>query len=348
MVNCNLSSQDVQKFIYENPSATSPYILDAWTKINFELVLESKEEILDSIIWGNSLIRCENKPFFKKELVNSNVDKIINILDVETLRFLSYDEIVREFGHVFDQLMYFSILAAIPRHWKTSIKAEKIVAEIDLVPLLDKYSAISSPSKQIYWDFIDNYHVSTEALKFIWERELSSKIEEGVWSTIFSHFRKKVKPVHLQYMQYKVLAHSLVTNLKRHQWNPQNCKLCVFCKNSPETMDHLLWSCPEVEKFRTQTIKTINYLMNENVEIMKYDFFLNCRKGRKSEFLNLLFIAMKQYIYATKCKNETLNVKQFFFKLSDWFQVDKQYVYENYSARNYKPLINKWNGIFTL
>ena len=53
---CNLDPKDIDKYVQNNIMSTSVHILRAWFLVNYQPVLEDHEEILDSIIWGNSHI----------------------------------------------------------------------------------------------------------------------------------------------------------------------------------------------------------------------------------------------------------------------------------------------------
>ena len=94
---CNLKPEDI--LIDSNSIAAAKSIFKAWCHYNFQEVLASPEEILDTIIWGNSLIRKNNKPIFTPSIVNSNIDKILDIYNLEKHKFFTYQEIIDSFGH---------------------------------------------------------------------------------------------------------------------------------------------------------------------------------------------------------------------------------------------------------
>ena len=342
---CNISSKDIIQHITDNSMASSAYILYAWAVVNFQPVLETPEEILDTVLWGNSMIHRQNKPLFDKRILNSNIDRILQIFNLEELHFLMYQELVDEYGKVYDELTYYAILAAIPPQWKIQIKANRLQKEIDCNSRIENYAISKSPSKAIYWQIVQKQCISSSALKCIWERELETSLEDDRWNSLYDNFRKKVKPTKLQYMQYKILTRTLVTNVKRNKWDSKVDPNCTFCNSHLETIDHLLWSCEKVTKFREKVVQLIKYLTKVHIKVKKIAFMLNENDARDS-ILDLTYVAMKQYIYSTKCKNETLSCCSFMCKMSDWYQVDKQWLYEHYSKTNEKKIEKKWKGIY--
>ena len=69
-------------------------------------------------IWENSLLRRQNKPIWDKTIVNSNMNRIIDIVHPMQQRFLRYEELADTYGLVFSVLWYFSILATLEKHNK--------------------------------------------------------------------------------------------------------------------------------------------------------------------------------------------------------------------------------------
>ena len=111
---CNTSLDDIQKFFkmkYQGKliTSTAPSIWLAWAKYNFKQVLEDPKEILNTRIWGNSLLCKENKPMWDKTLTLSNLDKILSIYQPEEKQVLTYDELVACHGPVITFLKYCTV-----------------------------------------------------------------------------------------------------------------------------------------------------------------------------------------------------------------------------------------------
>ena len=281
-------------------------------------------------------------------MVQSNIDRIIQIYHVQVKRFLHYKELVDTFGSVFDELTYYTILAAIPKQWKMLLKSMQLTQEIDLESSLERYGRIPSPSKYMYWKLVEKNLTpsSNVALKVIWENELKITLEDQTWKHLFSEFRKIVKPAKLQYMQYKILTRSLTTNVKRNKWNPLISQKCAFCHHRDVTIEHLLWDCEIITTFREKLYRILKYLNNKDINITKQSFMLNNYEGDHKNIVNLFSIVLKQYIYATKCKEEKLSCQAFMSKLSEWYQIERLSINEDFSIKKYVLFKKKWIGLF--
>ena len=71
----------------------------------------------------------------------------------------------------------------------------------------------------------------------MWNMELKLGYTEEEYYELFPAFLRVIKPIKLRYLQYRILTHSLTTNVKRHKWNQEISDLCTFCKNSKENDD---------------------------------------------------------------------------------------------------------------
>ena len=69
---CNTSPQDITKYgiantTNKNQCFTVAYaIWETWAHYNFKPTMDGAPKILDSILWGNSLIRQQNGPIWEK------------------------------------------------------------------------------------------------------------------------------------------------------------------------------------------------------------------------------------------------------------------------------------------
>ena len=111
--------------------------MESLDRLNFQPVMTETENILNSVIWGNSLIRRENRPIFHPKLITSNIDKILDIYDVEKAEFIPYYIVQENYGNVIDELLYLSIKAAIPNMWKIQLRQERLKSEIDITPEIE-------------------------------------------------------------------------------------------------------------------------------------------------------------------------------------------------------------------
>ena len=339
---CNLDNKDVKYIVSENKFSTCASILSAWAKYNFKPVLETYDEVMTTTIWGNSLIRRRNKPIFLPKLVNSNIDLILSMVHPTSNRLMTHQEVINNFGPVLDALDYCSIISAIPRQWKHLIKTTDWL-EFDTNTAGEKLSKLNKPSKQIYWKMVkDKFPENLEAFRQ-WKHELQINLEVDTWWQIYPNFLKLIKPVKLRNFQYRVLTRTLTTNIKRNKWNNAVSPLCTLCYATRETILHLLADCEKAKRMWKALERVITYFLNESIMLDKTTIVLNNYEGSNKECINLLIVALKQYIYAQKCFEKPLNFTEFMYKISYWYRIDKLLAYEHDTVQK---LNKKWKNMF--
>ena len=98
----------------------------------------------------------------------------MDIYDIPTKKFLSYDQIIEQFGNHVSFLDYCSILAAIPQRWKLILKSYSMSDPIDITTEFDALKEkCHSVSKYIYWDLIEKNYKLTINTKEIWQANLN-------------------------------------------------------------------------------------------------------------------------------------------------------------------------------
>ena len=119
---CNIKSEDVKRLSNNKIYRTVHSIWQAWAKFKYKPTLQDPDEILNTMLAGNSLIRRKNYPILDEKLTTSNIDRVVDIYNVEENRFMKHKELTDTFGPQLDYLFYQGILASIPSSWKKELK----------------------------------------------------------------------------------------------------------------------------------------------------------------------------------------------------------------------------------
>ena len=138
-------------------------------------------------------------------------------------------------------------------------------------------------------------------------------------------------------MQYRVLNRALTTNLYRHNWDKSISKLCTFCNDRIETLEHLLYQCYLILPLWKNLAKILNYFYQLQITINIRTALLNDYDGKNKEILNLLIVILKQHIYSEKCFQRILHFQDFMGKLSYWYLIDKCIAFEQNKVKNFYP-----------
>ena len=344
----NLSEKDIDKLAKSQPLSPIMSIWKAWSRTTFIPAVSDPIEILDTNIWGNSLIRRAGKPFMHKCLVDSNIDKIIDIVDLDRRSFMSFQQLTEIFGADIDLLFYNSIISAIPPLWKIEIRNFnwQDYEPIDRDNKRDSLAKKHNPSNHIYWTKIGEISPSRDALRLLWNVDLSLEIDQDQWSNILFRFFKIIKSSKLRYLQYRILTRVITTNIDRHRWDAQVPAACTFCFSAQETILHLFFYCPLIIKLWKALERWCKYFLDITVSFVPNIVILNNYSGPHSQIINTFICIMKQYIYSTKCKdNGQPKFNVFTAKIVDWYNIEKQHAIE---SGRYTIFRNKWKAYVDL
>ena len=339
----NCKEKATQSYVERNSLSTIVSIWKAWSKITYKYP-EEKDEILDSVLWGNSQILRQNRPIFDQRLLHSKINKIIDIYDTDKKCFYHYDKICNMYSNTtLTFLLYCSIIAAIPNMWKIILRNSEYNEPLDPYSKIEQYSKGKPASKKLYWKTIEmDYPVSTSA-KLMWELELKIKLEEDLWWSLYPNICKYIKVPKLRAFQYRLLNHALTTNYKRNKWNKDISPLCTFCHNQPETTVHLLIECQHTQNIWKAFNRYFSRKLTKQLVITKENILLNNYQGICRKIVNTLICIMKQHIYASKCHEKIPNFVEFVSKVSDYCLVEKCIAYEHGYLKAYQK---KWEKIF--
>ena len=263
-------------------------------------------------------------------------------------RFPMQQELLDMYGPAITPLYYCSILAAIPKVWKQTIKYENLEEELDIDLATDRWQQHAvrencTVSKLMYWDLVTHKFPLSKALDTIWNFELGINMSaEEMWE-IFAKFLWSVKPTKLRNFQYRILTHSLTTNIKRNKWNSAISPECTFCKKEKETIFHLLVACEKVQVLWVVLTKIIKYYFHMNVLLTPQMILFNSFSGLMKDIITFLVIVLKQYIYASKCFEELPTFPKYMAKLSYWYLIDKHIAYDTSKVVKFKK---KWKDLF--
>ena len=83
---------------------------------------------------------------------------------------------------------------------------------------------------------------------------------------------------------------------------------CTFCKESPETIEHLFWDCEKV----SHTLRELqHYLVTNSINLNfdKQEFIFGQYNSAEVDLIidNLIILLIKQYIFKSKCLEVELN-----------------------------------------
>jgi len=270
--------------------ATNPFyadMLSALIRFNREYK-PSDGEIMSEPIWFS------NHTKFTKTIVrewdNRGLRFISDLFDPTSGNIISKEQLENKFQIRMTFLCYTSLIRSLPCNLRVRTDTAFLVNpnipyKISIV--LNK----SKVQKQAYNTFISalarNHANSDERVRNKWTAEVGNYVKG---SSI--ELKNATTSSYLFYLHYRIITRIYATNKFLVAANITQSDNCSFCKRSVETIFHLFWSCPKVEKFIKDIITYLrtNFGLTVTIGAGKW-FFLNDMPR-----IDALIITLSKYI----------------------------------------------------
>ena len=151
---CNLAPRNYMMLLKNNSCKIWNTILHTWCQLNYETHIYGWNKTLCQVIWLNSEIVVNGKPIWFKQWYIQGVVYVSDLINVEEKRFLTFQEFSGKYNFTCPFLQYFSIIDAIPKRWKDTLKLGPICGEENEVYThkIDTFKTMSH--KEIYADIV--------------------------------------------------------------------------------------------------------------------------------------------------------------------------------------------------
>ena len=106
----------------------------------------------------------------------------------------------------------------------------------------------------------------------------------------------------LQSFQLRLLNLSLVLNVQLFSWKITDSDKCFYCKDCPETLEHIFFYCCNAQKMlRAVEELSVNYNHPFMGTFSAESVLFNNVDSNPDELINLLILLMKNMIYVNRC-----------------------------------------------
>ena len=121
------------------------------------------------------------------------------------------------------------------------------------------------------------------------------------WHTHFRLIKQTCRNTYL--MTFQFLHHIILTNTYLFKVKIKDNERCSFCKNEPESLEHLFFDCSIAKDFWNNLSRKLILYFRE-FDLNRTEIFIG--SNRKDLFLNWLFIVAKNYIFKLAAKRVQL------------------------------------------
>ena len=145
---------------------------------------------------------------------------------------------------------------------------------------------------------------------FVNKTALPTKSKEGLtsefqildeeWKNIYCLSGKTNVNKKTQELQYRILNNYLNTNVRLKKLGVINDDTCSFCKQVPETLEHLLITCKHMQKFWKDLLGWYQQFSKEEISINLRTTILGWRTVDPPNLDNYILLSAKSLIYNCK------------------------------------------------
>ena len=327
----SIKPQDV-----ESLSITSPFwkdVLISWATFSYW----RNFRIENQMIWFNSRITIQNKPFLWVDAAKRGLKYVYQCYSHGT--FKDQQTLFCEYG--IDYIRYNSLKMAIPKEWVREFEELSLKAYLPVHPHnFDSLRDVKKLSSIVYKSLNgDVMRLHPKMVK--WNLMLGTSWHLHEFGKIHLCLYKISNYTKLRDFQYRLLQRALVTNIQLKEWKIVDSNLCTFCHSSPETIDHLMYSCTQVfplwMEFKKDSVEKYNKEVCISLETIVTNRF--CRPLK--HVINTIALLLKQYIYRQRCLQQRLDYSSFTRYVNSVQSIEKYIAIKNDKIEYHQ---RKWEG----
>ena len=307
-------------------------LVQAWCIYNFS-VPNSPEEILNQQLWYNSFILMDKKPFFFRKLYSKGILYVKDIVK-QNGYIMSVQELKAKYdiqsGHT---MLLNCLIGAVPQQWKYVLIENYQNVDRNQVYISNFHIVINSlnTSKTVYQHLVKRKAQSfSNRIINKWEQDANQGFylnREFISNSFKRITAATISPKHRAF-QFRLIHRILVTNKTLCEWKIKEQNLCSFCNSETETIYHLLWGCTITQELWREVFQWLREKTQVDIIFTSKEILFGIENNM---FLmhDAIFIFVKQYIYAARCRNSLPNINEIMNIIKYNVQVEKYIATKN-------------------
>ena len=145
----------------------------------------------------------------------------------------------------------------------------------------------------------------------------------------------------LRSFYYRLMTHSLSTNVQLLKWKKSNTDKCSFCNIEVESIVHLFWEC-DTSKFLWNQLQTwYKNKTNQNLHLTCRKIFMWKISSKALNCKNTIVLVTLQYLYASRCLNVIPNFSILKSKILEIYNIEKYIATKHNKLKKHN---SKWQG----
>ena len=320
-------------------------VLLSWSSYKYYNPVKFKDIVFQPL-WFNSFIQVDKKVLFVRNLFDAGV---IYLKDISNMNgsFLRHDEVVNRFGHV-PYLQYYSLISAIPVHWKRALKhnsLENIGEPVD--KQLNSFLEVKKITKYCYNVFVKEYctSVSDTNLKDKWQHNIQVNLDNlQAWNLRFALIYKSSIDNTIRNFQFKFLHRKISTNEFLFKIGIKSSPLCNICENLTQTMNHLFLECTFVESFWKDLNDWLCKTKIRSENLSNSDICFGVVFSNNFVLINTIILYAKKFIFSCNYNNKRPSFIYFKHEITRLEKIERCIAFKRNTLflhkRKWNPLLN--------
>ena len=250
-------------------------------------------------------------------------------LMTENNQLLSLPELRQKFNLEIPFTLYYRLVSAIPKEWKSSLK-DTLPRDNDII---EKATCSIKPLTTCvtYSAFLNKMGNSPTCESKIFEDGFTEENIQNIYLLPFT----TIKDIKLITFQYKVIHNILPNRVSLFRASITNNDTCPLCNAEKQTSNHMLYSSPETTTFWGkftdwwyQKFKQ-NLILNECIILYGWH-----QKSLNERVLGYALLA-KYHIFCTSVRNNKLDFDSFLYRLRTKLNILREVSLENKTFNNF-------------
>ena len=257
--------------------------------INMQQTFHGKESLLATPIWYNSQLIPEKRYTW----VNKCITTIGDILDNQG-NIWSIEEIFQKWKIKCDFLLHLSLKKRI-QNLLLNQNMENIHVSPQLPYVLHCLEIGNKGNKNVYYNSLKRDSLQLVDLSEKWGEAMNEDFNVKRLNLSFEMAKKSAPSVYQQFIQYKLLHRRTITNRLLKKMNITDFDHCLYCKESPETIEHIYLECTNSKTLWQETIKWVRSIYDNHFIISDSEKIFGGTKN--SLITNTIITSVKDVIY---------------------------------------------------
>ena len=207
--------------------------------LNYNSLHETKNTYSECI-FNNNNIRYQHRVVYYKEWVEKRVVLLKDIIDINTGRILSYDELVQKIGYSPNLWLQYRVVHTAVNNYLRNYPI--VTQNIDQSILL--FNDMNFVSARMFRQFISEIGYSEPCAKAFWLRKLNISLDKSFWALGFDVSKES----RLRELHFKVLHNIYPTNILLSKLGITNNTQCSYCPGVTDFIEHFFFECPKISR----------------------------------------------------------------------------------------------------